>query len=141
MKWSHRSPSLYSSQVVNLCAATIIVSMMALNPFHRHIDSFNANSNAPLSQDTKASNNNANISTDDVINTLLFQYNSDSNDNTNVNSTNDVISALLFQDSDSNDDTNVDSVHHHQDTRDAIVIINNTNAPSDINLDRRHEFL
>ena len=141
MKWSHRSPSLYSSQIVNLCAAIVIVSMMALNPFHQHTDSFNANPNAPLSQDTKASNNNANISTNDVINTLLFQYSSDSNDNTNVNNTNDVISALLFRDSDSNGSTNVESVQHHQDTRGAIVIINITNAPSDINLDRRHEFL
>ena len=115
--------------------------MVALNPFHQHTDGSNANTDALLHQDTKDSNSSANISTNDVINTLLFQYNSDSNDNTNVNSTNDVISALLFQDSDSNGNTNVDSVQHHQDTRGAIVIINITNAPSDISLDRRHEFL
>ena len=114
---------------------------MTLNPFHQHTDSFNANPNAPLRQDTKASNNNANISTNDVISALLFRDKGDFNSNANVNSTNDVISALLFQDSDSNGNTNVDSVQHHQDTRGAIVIINITNAPSDINLDRRHGFL
>ena len=71
---------------------------------------------------------------------LLHQDTKDSNSNANI-STNDVIHALLFQDSDSNGNTNVDGVQHHQDTRGAIVIINITNAPSDISLDRRHGFL
>ena len=103
--------------IVDLCAATVIVSMMALNPFYLYTDGSNANTDALLHQDTNGSNSSATIST------------------------NGVIKALLFQDSDANGNTTVDGVQHHRHTRGATVNTNITNTPSDNNLDRRHGFL
>ena len=103
--------------IVDLFAATVIVSMMALNPFHLYTDDSNANTDALLHQNTEGSNSSPTIST------------------------NGVIKALLFHDSDSNGNITFDGVQHHLHTCGATVNTNITNAPSDNNLDRRHGFL